>query len=257
VLFSDEALYGLPEQALRNVARFVGRLEGRLRVVVYLRSQDDHLVSHYQQVVKVGETRRLVERIQQADYSKIHDYHARLRSWQQHGQPDMLVVRRFEPDQFVGGSLHQDFLEAADIDVRADGSEQVESRNESLSAEAVEFLRIVNLLRTEDPSAAALASGNHDIVRRLANLADGPSLTAPDALLDEVMSRWDASNKAVAQDFIDDGGPLFREPRKTRNTTTEQHLDPARLEDFVTMLELPEQVHAPLRALAEREAKVR
>ena len=255
VLFSDEALYGLPEQGLRGVAEFAAQYDGSLRVVVYLRRQDDHLVSHYQQVVKVGETRRLVERIQQADYSNIHDYYARLRSWGQQAQPDGLVVRRFEPDQFAGGSLHQDFFEAAEIRGLECGFEQLPSRNQSLGAEAVEFLRILNLLRKQDPSAAALTAGNHDIIGRLGLLDDGPSLTAPGALLDEVMSRWSASNAAVAHEFIQDGESLFRKPRKTRNTTTEQYFDPDRLDDYVTLLELPEQVTKPLRTLVEREAR--
>jgi hypothetical protein len=53
----------------------------------------------------------------------------------------------------------------------------------------------------------------------------------------------------------DESGELFRTPRKTRNTTTEQLLDPTRLDHFITVLELPDQMHAPLRALVEREAR--
>jgi hypothetical protein len=256
VLFSDEGLYGLPDEALRNLSRFVGGIADGLRVVVYLRRQEDHLVSHYQQVVKVGETRRLTERIQQADYSKIHDYHARLRSWQRLMEPDAFIVRRFEPDEFVEGSIYQDFFEAAAIPARADVFEQVGSRNESLDARAVEFLRIANLLRKADPAGRLLPSGNA-MVPRLADAADGPTLTAPDSVLDEFMARWEASNKAVARDFLDDDEPLFRTPRKTRNTTTDQYLDPTRLEYYITLLDLPEQTHAPLRALVEREAKAR
>jgi hypothetical protein len=61
----------------------------------------------------------------------------------------------------------------------------------------------------------------------------------------------------VALDFLGDAsGELFHTPRKTRDTTTEQHLDPARLDHFLTLLELPERVHTPLRRLVEREARV-
>jgi hypothetical protein len=257
VLFSDEGLYGLPDQSLSDLAGLVARIGEHVRVVVYLRRQDDHLVSHYQQVVKVRETRRLVERIQQTDYSRTHDYHARLRSWSRLLDPELLVVRRFEPEMFVEGSLYQDFFEAAAIPVRADGLTQVGSRNESLDAEAVEFLRLVNLLRQEGhPAAEALPPRNDPMVPRLADGSNGPVLTAPDALLDQVMSRWEGSNKAVAHEFIKDGDPMFRMPRRTRNTTSDQHLDPARLDALIGLLELPEQVHAPLRALAEREAAV-
>jgi len=255
VLFSDEGLYGLADEALGDLARCTRRMADNVRVVVYLRRQDDHLVSHYQQVVKVRETRRLTERIRQVDYSRTHDYYARLSSWQRFAEPDALVVRRFEPHGFVDGSLYQDFFDAAAIPARADGLEPVDApRNESLDAEAVELLRILNLLRRDDPSANALPSDNRDMVRRLGEVAHGPTLTAPESLLDEYMARWEASNLAVARELLGDDA-LFRAPRKTVNTTTEQRLDPGRLDYFVELLELPEQVHAPLRALAEREAR--
>lgn len=257
VLLSDEGLFGLPDRSLSDLARLMARIGSSVRVLVYLRRQDDHLVSHYQQVVKVGETRRLTERIQQVDYSRIHDYHARLRSWRSMVEPDLLVIRRFEPDRFVEGSLYQDFLDAAAIPVRADSLKQAGSRNESLDAEAVELLRIVNLLRKErHPAAVLLPERNDAMVHRLAEDSDGPVLTAPAGLMDEVMARWKASNEAVTREFLD-GEPLFRAPRKTRNTTTEQLLDPNRVDHFMTLLELPEQVRAGLRELAEREAKAR
>jgi hypothetical protein len=253
VVFSDEGLYALPDEAMRNLTRLVEQRAGRLRVVAYLRRQDDHLVSHYQQWVKRGETERLVDRVQQGAYSRIHDYAARLRPWRHLIEPTELVVRRFERDSFVDGSLHQDFLDAAHIDVRADDFEQVEPRNESLDADAVEFLRIVNVLRQADPSL--LGVDNHAMIRPLASVSDGPVLTAPDSVLDEYMSQWEESNRAVAREFLgDESGQLFRSPRRTRHTTTEQRLDPARIDTFVSLLELPAQVHAPLRRLAEREA---
>jgi hypothetical protein len=256
VLFSDEGLYGLPDRSLSDLAGLVARIGSQVRLVVYLRRQDDHLVSHYQQVVKVRETRRLTERIHQTDYARTHDYHARLRSWSRLVAPKELVVRRFEPEHFVEGSLYQDFFEAAAIPVRADGLAQVGSRNQSLDADAVEFLRLVNLLRREDRAAAAVLPRHNDpMVPRLAAASDGPVLTAPTPLLDQVMSRWESSNKAVAHEFVNDGDPLFRVPRRTRNTTVEQRLDPDRLDALIDVVELPEQAHVPLRALAEREAR--
>ena len=62
--------------------------------------------------------------------------------------------------------------------------------------------------------------------------------------------RGEASELVVG----DECGELFHSPRKDRGTTTEQYLDPARLDHYVTLLELPERMHAPLRRIAEREA---
>ncbi len=259
LLFSDEALFGSPERALRRLSRFAGRIAGSVRVVVYLRRQDDHLVSRYQQVVKVGETRRLTERSQRLDLSHTYDYYARLRTWTRLVQPDELVVRPFERDRFANGSLYQDFLDAVSIDARAEDLDQVvRSRNESLDAESVEFLRILNVLRAENEAAAALVPVDRALVKRLAVASTGPTLTLPSPLLDEFMARWEVSNRGVARDLMKAGdGVLFHTARKTRNTTTEQFLDPARLDHYLTLLQLPEQVHGPLRRLAEREARGR
>jgi hypothetical protein len=259
VLMSEETLYGSPDQALRRLSRFTHRIAGNLRLVVYLRRQDDHLVSRYQQLVKVGETRRLAERMQQLDFSKAYDHFARLCTWKDLVAPDEFVVRRFERDSFVDGSLYQDFLDAAGINTRADELEPVEEPlNESLDAEAVEFLRILNIVRAENDTAATLPPGNRPLVVRLAAASGGPTLTLPTASLDRFMARWDESNRRVAREFLDDqSGQLFRMPRRTGNTTAEQHLDPDRLDHFVALLGLPEQMHAPLRRAAQREADKR
>jgi hypothetical protein len=77
-------------------------------------------------------------------------------------------------------------------------------------------------------------------------------------VLDDFMSQWAEPNRAVATRCLgDESGQLFRRPRRSRHTTTEQHLDPARVDAFVSLLELPDHWRAPLRRVAEREAAAR
>jgi hypothetical protein len=256
VLFSDEALYGSPNPALRRLRDFVDQIARRLKVVVYLRRQDDHLVSRYQQVVKVGETRRLVGWAREMQLSESYDYSLRLRTWQRLLDPDELVVRRFEHGSLVDGSLFQDFLESVGIEARAGALDQGgETRNVSLDAESVEFLRLLNLHRVENEGATVGLIDNRNWVRRLAEHSTGPIPTLPTVFLDAFMDRWADGNREVARRYLrDKSGELFRMPRKTENTTTEQCLDPARINHFVALLELPEHVLVPLRRIAEREA---
>jgi hypothetical protein len=261
VVLSDEALYGAPLGALRRLRELTERLARSVRVVVYLRRQDDHLISRYQQVVKVGETRRLAERVKALDLSDLYDYRKRLGVWQRVVEPTSLVVRRFERASFVDGSLHQDFLDAAGVDVGADELEQVTELNESLDAESVEFLRLFNLFRVQNEGARVGQIDNRSYVERLWKASGdppGPTLTLPPALLDEFMATWEESNAAVAAEFLDDpSGQLFRTPRKSDNLTSDQVLDPTRLDRYLEVLELPAELHAPLRALAESEAAAR
>ncbi len=254
VLFSDEALFACSEEALRRLGELTDEIASRLRVVVYLRRQDDHLVSRYQQRVKVGEIRRLTEWASEPDHT--YDYYLRLRTWERLLQPDEFVVRRFERNRFVDGSLLQDFLDAAGIDARAEEMAQSPSRNFSLDAETVEFLRVFNLYRVENESATVGLMDNRRLVRRLAEHSTGSVLTLPSAFLDRFIAQWEESNRAVARRYLrDDTEELFQMPRKTDDTTTEQHLDPDRVDHFLTLLELPDQVHAPLRRVAEQAAQ--
>lgn len=256
VLLSDEALYGSSSEGLERLRAMLGGMAGRPRVVVYLRRQDDHLCSRYQTVVQRGEVRRLTVRLEQMRFASTYDYHATLRTWQRLVDPTKIVVRPFDRDRFVGGSLLQDFLRAADIHASVDEFEQVGVRNESLDAESVEFLRILNLYRVEHEGARVGLIDNRSLVGRLARASTGPTLTLPSETLDAFMAQWAESNQRVAHEFLDDGSDrLFDVPRKTGNTTVEQRLDPGRVDHFVALLELPEQMHARLLVLAEREAR--
>ena len=130
-------------------------------------------------------------------------------------------------------------------------------RNESLDAETVEFLRILNLHLVEHEGArlgrspsqaggrpgAVLDRTDIDDARECPPRVHGHRGRSPTRLLPASSSETTA--------------PVVPAPRKTGNTTTEQHLDPARLDHFLALTELPEQMHAPLRRLVEREASTR
>jgi hypothetical protein len=257
-ILSDEALFGGKAVALERLGELADDIARSVRVVVYLRRQDDHVASRYQQVVKVGETRRLVERVDALDLSGFYDYRAKLGRWQKAMDSASIVVRRFERDSFAGGSLHQDFLDAAGVDARAADLTQVTQLNESLDAEAVELLRILNLFRVEHQGARAGQIDNRALIQRIRSVMEadpGPTLALPREMQDAFMARWEESNRAVSRDFLGDPeGVLFRTPRKTSNTTSEQVFDPGRLDSYLDVLELPDEHIAPVRALVEREA---
>lgn len=255
VLFTDEILFGSSEATVRRLGRFTQRIANTVRVVVYLRRQDDHLISRYQQEVKVGSITRLRDWAK-LDMTDLYDYDARLRRHERLVAPTELVVRRYERESFAAGSIYQDFLNAAGLDVAADDLVQGADRNDSLDADSVEFLRLLNLYRVENEGAIPGLIDNRKLTARLAALSNGPVLSLPGRWLDEFMAQWHASNEQVARRFLQDSsGQLFRMPRKTANITTEQRLDPGRVDRFLTLLEIPERLHAPLHRLAEREAK--
>jgi len=256
VLFSEESLFRSEPDSLRNLRHLLDRVASSVRVVCYLRRQDDHVCSRYQQRVKfAGETSTLAARVTQLDLSHVYDYHAWLVAWRDVIRPDELVLRTFERDRFLHGSLLEDFLEAAGLDVALAELVEVPRKNESLDAESVEFLRIVNIFDRERGATPDFATRSA-IVRRLVRASiPGPTLTLADDVLDPFMARWQESNRAVARDFAPLGPEdFFMSDRKTGNTTTEQCIDPDRLDHFVGLTGLPAEMVFPLRLIAEREA---
>jgi hypothetical protein len=255
VLLSDEVLFGSSAATLRRLARFTERIAERRRLVVYLRRQDEHMISRYQQGVKIGWVVRLQDWARE-DMSDLYDYRARLGRHCRLFAPATLAVRRFEPSEFEGGSLVQDFLKAAGIEIPMRDLHVGADRNQSLDAETVEFLRLLNLYRVEHEGTTVGQVDNRELVRRLSAASTGPTLTLPEPFLDEFMETWEPSNRAVAVDFLGDPTrQLFRSPRRVRDTTIEQRLEPERLGHFMELTSVPEKMHQPLRALAEREAR--
>jgi hypothetical protein len=254
VLFSDEVLFGSSYPTIERLGRWTSRISRRLEVLVYLRRQDAHMLSRYQQEVKIGEVRRLEDWARQ-DMSRLYDYHTRLRAHRRLLAPDRLTVRRYERSSFPDGSVLQDFLDAVGVDARASELEHGADRNIGLDADTVEFLRLLNLYRVSHEGATPGLIDNRAIVPVLAEAGTGTSLTLPGPVLDEFMAPWERSNELVAREFLGDRtGVLFREPRRAEGTTTEQRLDPARIPELLAVADLPDHLATPLRALAEKEA---
>ena len=247
VLFSDEALYGFRGDILGRLRAFTDELASQVRIVVYLRRQDDHLISYYQQQVKVGETRRLADWAT-TDRSSTYDYARRLADWRQGMEHAELVVRRFERSAFLHGSLEADFLEAAGVD--GIPATPVERKNESMSAEAVEFFRIYNLCVREHGDYGV---DRIQLVNRLVDRSTGPALTLTADALDAFVGQWEASNAQVAREYFGDE-QLFRDPRKSSGLADRQHLDPDRVDHYLELTELPDMLREDLHLTATREA---
>ena len=224
---SDEALYGSSTRP--SAAALAHRPERReLRLVVYLRRQDDHLVSRYQQVVKTGEVRRLAERTRELDLSKTYDYHARLRTWQRLVEPTSSSYAASSATASSTGRCTRTSSTPPASTSAADDCEQVDLRNESLDAETVEFLRILNIHRVE-PEGAELGRD-----RQPASWSPAwrdPHRTDLDVARERarrVHGAVGGVEPAVAREFLgDESGELFRHPRKTRTPPPSSVLDPA------------------------------
>ena len=251
-LLSDEELWLSSNRAVGRLRRLTDRFAEQVTVVAYLRRQDDLLISRYQQAVRAGEVHRLRDWARQEPNYQ-YDFRINLNRYRTILEPAVMIVRRFERESFAEGSLEQDFLSAVGVATRAADMNPVEAQNASLDAEMVEFLRLLNIVQLSE-GLPRMEIDNRRLVKRLWDEPKGPTITLPDHVLDRFMDRWRDANVEVARDFLgDSSGELFRVPRKPQDSTTEQRLDPARIDHYLELLDLPERLHEPLGAMAKSE----
>ena len=151
VILSDENIWS--KQRLDNF--WEAALEGfaeigaEVRVIAYLRSQDDQVESNWNQKVKDKKTRMKItfEKFMEEErywympfrYDEVLD---RIASYV--GR-DKLIVRVYEKQQFIGGSLFADFLDAIGLGLTEEYKLPDYVPNVRLPNTAVEIKRLINL----------------------------------------------------------------------------------------------------------------
>ncbi|MCL2542707.1 MAG: hypothetical protein FWE71_09665 [Nocardioidaceae bacterium] len=252
ILFSDEGLYSLGPEPLARLRTLLDAYAGARTVLVYLRPQDEHLVSRYQQSVKTGLTERLAD-FAEGDHAHLYDYEHRLAQWAAAMDPARIVVRRFQPAAFVGGSPLTDFLDATGLDLDP-GPAAHRRQNDSLDAESVELLRLLNLDAVEHSDERPGSIDNRALVDVLLQRPRGAVLTLPEATMERFAARWADGNAAVARRYLGTDTLFAPADRSSRTTTTEQRLSPDRADALLDGLAVPSERRARVRAIAEREA---
>ncbi|MCD8013575.1 MAG: hypothetical protein LUG99_10430 [Lachnospiraceae bacterium] len=216
VVLSDEGLWFgvnydagsfldfLPEDARQNGYR--------LKIVVYLRRQDQFLTSLWNQKVKYkGCSMKLTDFIhQRVTRTPLYvDYDATLRKIDDIIGAENIIVRRFEEAFWPQHSIYADFLDAVGLDPALPVDVPKEKVNTSLNANAVELQRLIN-------SASFLPAGiRRRLSARAKKLPKGKanrrymSGHLSDAKAAAFLARYHEGNDRVTRDFLRDGKPLF------------------------------------------------
>jgi hypothetical protein len=205
---SSRLLSGEEVSSLRN---FLSSLFSRIRIVVYLRRQDDFVVSTYSTGIKSGRTTPL--RLPKANRIRgRYDYWDLLERWSGIFGRENIVCRKFEKESLTSGDLLTDFLTVVGCDASAEW-QHPGNVNSSLDARALDFLRLMNLHIMPDDRPPRL-------VPKLEALSDGPLIDLSPADRSELMKQVRGSNALVAETYFggrrtDSDDPLFA-PRADR-----------------------------------------
>lgn len=199
---------------LRTLLEQFGEVE---RVIVYLRRQDEFLLSTYSTSVKSGDSRPFALPSDRKMRSR-YDFQALLELWAGVFGREAMQPRRFQPSAWAGGDLLSDFCAAAGLEV---GDRSAPARNLSLSAEGLEFLRLLN------KEKGGIRDGR--VVRAVGAATKGPKLSLSTAERRAFVQSFDDSNHRVSETFFD-GAPLFEPVPDGLEDRGLPDLAPARIE---------------------------
>lgn len=212
-----------------DVARLRDLISGlfeAIYVVVYIRRQDELLLSSYSTGVKSGSTAPLRLPAEKALETRYNHWNL-LSLWSAVFGRERIICRKFEDESLVAGNVIDDFLDAVGLD-SALPFLRPENLNESLDAVTLEFLRLFNRnvpRLTED----GLNPLRDNVVPLLSAISDGPLLTLPQDELSRFMAQFASSNRKVALEYFgsettgsDD--PLFGRRADNRARTEQGNL---------------------------------
>jgi hypothetical protein len=210
IILSSEDFYLCPNpRGLRRFLDDTAAARGRdVRILVYIRRQDDMHESWYNQTVKAqGETHSIAACVEKT--FGLWDYNAQLEQWSAVFGRAAMVVRRYGTTVSAAGGLRRDFLAQAGI--RDEGlALPPEEVNLSLNRDLLEFQRWINRL----PVSPQYKRRFHKQLMELSRRCAGRGVFDESRLLDadarrSIMARYEESNDAVARTYLDGAAPFM------------------------------------------------
>ena len=207
VILSSELLFGQSknlDQMLEDISSYLGGHE--LKVVAYLRRQDQLYSSFYNQDVKgIRQWSHSAYQFYEVHQMFQRDYHSLLSLWSDSLGRNNILIRPYESEQWLNGDIVQDFCALVNIPSLNSGSV---SSNESLGINQLYIKLCLNRIGFEKCS-------NDDILRLIAKVyPEKPAkgcLYVRSKLYLRYRSQWLLANKKLEQDFLH-GKTLFEQP---------------------------------------------
>lgn len=207
VILSSELFFGQTQRLEDMLADIRNRLSGHeLKVVVYLRRQDQLYSSFYNQDVKgVRQWAFSAYQFYQTHQIFQHDYDELLAIWSKAVGQDNMLIRPYESSQWVGGDIVQDFCALTGIALRSGGEV---TANESLGPTQLYIKRCLNRVGYEKAAnesvlAVLLAACPEPLHEHCSYVHRG--------LYRSYRSDWIQVNRRLSRDYLN-GEPLFTDP---------------------------------------------
>lgn len=161
VLSSEQCVFVLPDDAsVRRLRALLQENFRRVRIVIYLRRQDEHFASAYTQRLRDGIIEHPVLPVGDDTVRAEYDYCALLQRWANVFGEDSVIVRLFDTNEFVGGDVIDDLLHLCNADGIVAPNDAVRQSNPSISVLGQALMALVG---------RDLAEQHNDRVARLSD----------------------------------------------------------------------------------------
>lgn len=214
VVISDEAIwsYGLRDGVWEKLSKELQKGKFVIKVVVYFRPQEEYLYSWWDQRIKTGllvDSRYTWEEIQDRFTKVTHPaYYSALEQVAKYVGKENILVRVFNKNRFVEGSIYADFLQTIGLKYSDEYQIGVENRNLTLSKNANEIKRILNGVPGLDEK---MNNRFRNIL--LQQTGDNPekisfSMFSKEELAD-FREKYREENEKIAREYLRTDEPLF------------------------------------------------
>jgi len=183
-----------------------------VKIIYYVRRQDELIESWYNQIVKSFFsrcTRKLDEKLI-GDYARMFDHDAVIRPWADMFGRENIIIRPYEKRQ-MNGDIIQDFCSVIGLAMDTTFVLSQERYNQSLSVDHIEFLRLCNRHFKNDYGMQEYLY--REFTNSRLNLQENRwHLLAP-SIRREILERYEPSNRRIALEYLGrTDGRLFYAP---------------------------------------------
>ena len=260
VVLSDEGIYHRYYRKPELIRTLKERLSAAgidLKVVVYLRRQDDYLYSLWAQYVKEYVTDSFEDWLETGDNKAAVDYRMYLERLSDDIGEENLVVRPYEREQLKNKSINDDFLALLGLTITEEYTEAKADYNVSLQDIYLEVKRMLNHERAfgmnkttagKKPGQFRIAAFHTKAIVRAQEKARAEGTLQdrscfPTSRRTEFMKEFEDGNRAVAQRHLKGSESLFTEPIKQVEAEPEhyEYRDVQRV--LVEMLKCEGEIH--------------
>lgn len=191
-------------------AKSLFELFDTVKIIVYVRRPDDFIESAYRQQIKIRRTYSFDSCYE--EHKRRNDIYMLCRKCSNFVGKDNVIVRCYEKNQFVGGTIFNDFLEC--IGLKMTGEYTLPSRNinVSLGLDALLFKRAYNDLPSSIIEKRAVARMLETYMKQKPATKPRQRILSPQQRLD-IIKEFEDGNRRVALEFLGrPEGRLFYDP---------------------------------------------